>query len=142
MKLLDNPGRPWWAALAGPAGDSHGCCALGAVQMVAYLLLAAPFLLGIGLAYRAFWSGRDLNGLIVLKPPTFWLGAGVAGGLGAVYAVLGTLVVCDLFCRARPALTSRQSRSAGHSDRASSRTRGRVVSLTGSLLLWFGARRE
>jgi glycerophosphoryl diester phosphodiesterase len=139
MKLLDDPERPWWAALVGRAGEFPRLVALGAVQMVVYLLLAAPFLLGVWLAYRAFWSGRDLYGLMIVRPPAFWFGAAIAGGLAAVYAVLGGL----LFVRwlfALPSLLFEPEVSLRRALGSSfDRTRGRLVLPLGALVVWFVA---
>ena len=53
MKMLDDPGRRWWAAPRRPGRGVPAPGGAGAVQMVAYLVLAAPFLLAIWLVYRA-----------------------------------------------------------------------------------------
>ena len=88
MQLLAEGRLSWWQALSGSAGKFRRLLALGLRQFLAYLLLAIPFLALIGLAYWLYWRGKDLNGLIVLKPPEFWWGASVAGACIAVYSVM------------------------------------------------------
>jgi glycerophosphoryl diester phosphodiesterase len=88
MRLLADHRLRWWQALGGSSFRFPRLVALGVWQLMWFLVLAAPFLAGIGLVYWLLWSGRDLNGLIVLKPREFWIGVGLAGALAAVYAAL------------------------------------------------------
>ena len=88
MRLLADHRLRWWQALGGSSFRFARLMALGMRQLAWFLALAAPFLAGIGLVYWLLWSGRDLNGLIVLKPREFWIGVGLAGALAAVYAAL------------------------------------------------------
>jgi len=88
MRLLDNERVTWWQALTGPATHYPRLVWLGIRQLILYLLILTPFLLGIGALYFVLWRGRDLNGLLVLKPPVFWLGGALAGALLAVYSVI------------------------------------------------------
>lgn len=88
MRLLADRQLHWWHALGGAAGLFHRLVELGLRQLFAYLLLAVPFLAAIGLVYAALWAGRDLNGLIILRPPVFWIGSGLAVAIGLVYAAL------------------------------------------------------
>lgn len=62
--------------------------ALGTRQFLLLASLGTPFLLAVGAVYAALWSGFDLYYLTTTKPPRFWVGAGVAGLLLAVYGVL------------------------------------------------------
>jgi hypothetical protein len=63
-------------------------CVLALHQVAWYVLLALPFLVAACSVLFWLWSGKDVNGLIVLRPPVFWIGAGIAGGLSVVYGVL------------------------------------------------------
>jgi glycerophosphoryl diester phosphodiesterase len=85
----------WWQAFKSSTRLFHRLVHLGLLQLAMYLALAVPFLIGIGLAYWWFWSGKDLNGLTILKPPEFWWGAACAAALAAVYG----LVALGLFLR-------------------------------------------
>jgi glycerophosphoryl diester phosphodiesterase len=91
MNLLAKGHIFWWQAMAGSAAKFQRLLLLGLWQFAFYLLLATPFLAVIGIAYWLLWRGRDLNGLIVLKPPVFWWGAG-AGVSIAIYAALAYAV--------------------------------------------------
>jgi glycerophosphoryl diester phosphodiesterase len=88
MRLLAEPRLAWWQALLVSTGRLHQIVLLGFRQLVTVLGLAVPFLAAIGLVYLGLWSGRDIYPLVVLKPPVFWIGAGLAGLIGAVYAAL------------------------------------------------------
>ena len=88
MRLLADGNLVWWQALFASGRKFPGLIQLGLWQLLFYLLVAVPFLAGIGVVYWWFWSGRDLNGLVVLKPPEFWWGAGTAGALLLVYAIV------------------------------------------------------
>ena len=61
---------------------------LAARQCLILVVLAAPFLAAIGLAYWLVWSGMDLNYLVEVRPPEFWVGAGIAGFLAAIYGLI------------------------------------------------------
>lgn len=88
MRLLADGRLRWWQALLASGRMIPRLLQLGARQFVFFLLMAVPFVLGIGLAYWMLWRGRDLNGLIHLRPPVFWWGVLLAGGLLLTYAVM------------------------------------------------------
>ena len=136
MRLQADRHLGWGRGLAAAAFGFPKLVALGVVQAAAYLILALPFLAGVGLAYVAFWSGRDPNSLLVLRPPQFWLGAGVAAVLVAGYAVLaGRLFFRWLF--ALPILLFEPGVSvSGALRRSAERTRGRAWSLVGAIAAW------
>src|SRR4029078_6161493 len=48
--------------------------------------------IGIGAVYWLLWRGKDLNGLIILKPQAFWWGSILAGVIVAAYVVLALRV--------------------------------------------------
>jgi glycerophosphoryl diester phosphodiesterase len=78
MRLLVDERLKWWEALLASGPMFPRLIELGVRQLAFYLLLSLPFLAGIGGVYWWFWSGKDLNGLIILKPPEFWWGAALA----------------------------------------------------------------
>lgn len=61
---------------------------LAAYQCVVLLILAVPFLGAIGLVYWLVWSGLDLNYLVEVKPPRFWIGAGFAAVFATIYGAI------------------------------------------------------
>ncbi len=136
LRLLADRQLPWWHALGGAAGRFHRLLLLGLRQFGVYLLLALPFLLTIGIVYRLLWAGRDLNGLIVLKPPVFWMGAGLAAAIAAVYVALALrLFLRWLFAVPivlfEPPLAPRVALR-----RSTELTRGRLRRLAGALVAW------
>jgi glycerophosphoryl diester phosphodiesterase len=139
MRLLADRHLAWWQALTGAAGLFHRLLLLGVRQFGVYLLLAAPCLAVIAVVYGLLWRGRDLNGLIVLKPPVFWVGAGLAAAIGALYVALALrLLLRWLF--AVPAMLFESSvlpRDALH--RSTELTRGRLVPLAAAIAVWAGA---
>jgi len=90
MRLLADSQLHWWQALWGSREFAGRLVGLGARQLVFYLVLAVPVLAGIGLTYALLWHGRDLNGLIILKPPVFWMGISLAGLLTSAYLLLSS----------------------------------------------------
>jgi len=88
IRLLADDRLPWWKAFQGSTRMFPRLIFLGLRQFATYFALAIPFAALIALAYWLLWSGKDLNGLLVLKPPEFWWGAGFAAGLAVVYALL------------------------------------------------------
>ena len=55
---------------------------------LALAVVAVPFLALIALTYRLAWSGWDLNFLVEIRPPRFWIGGGIAAFLALAYAVV------------------------------------------------------
>jgi glycerophosphoryl diester phosphodiesterase len=87
MRLVADDRLPWWEALLASGRLFPRLIRLGGRQLGFYLILSVPFLLGIGGVYAWLWRGRDLNGLIVLRPPEFWWGVGLEAIIGAGYVV-------------------------------------------------------
>ncbi len=113
----------------------HKVVQLGIRQVATYILLAIPFTIGVGLAYLAFWSGEDLNRLVITRPPTFWYGAAVAGALVAVYVLLALW----LFLReilAIPIILYEKASPATALRTSAERTRGHMLSVMGAMLWW------
>ncbi len=84
--LLDRPARRSWHALALLVRRGPALVRLGLLQFILLLLAACPALLALAILYRVLWAGHDLNGLIVLKPPVFWIGLVAAAVVVALYA--------------------------------------------------------
>jgi glycerophosphoryl diester phosphodiesterase len=92
MRLLAEPRLAWWQGLLTSTGKLHRMALLGLRQLLTFFGLAVPFLAAIGIVYATLWAGRDIYPLVVLKPPAFWAGAGLAGLIAAVYlAIAGRL---------------------------------------------------
>ncbi len=86
--LLADRTLDWSGGLRTAARQFHRLFLLGMRQLVVYLALSLPFLAGIGIVYWWFWSGSDLNGMIILRPREFWLGGGLACALGGAYLIV------------------------------------------------------
>jgi glycerophosphoryl diester phosphodiesterase len=136
VQILADDRLRWWEGLTGSARLLRRLVQLGLRQLAMYAALAVPFLVGIAAAYWWFWQGRDLNGLIILKPPEFWWGAGCAALLAAAYGVLAL----RLFLRqlhAVPILTLETGTTVPASLRASAeRTRGTGWRTASALAAW------
>jgi glycerophosphoryl diester phosphodiesterase len=52
---------------------------LGAIKLVFWAVTLVPFLLPAILTYRIFLSGHDIYYYWTLRPPVFWLAAGIGG---------------------------------------------------------------
>jgi glycerophosphoryl diester phosphodiesterase len=129
LRLLADDRLHWWEAFRSSRQLFPRLVQLGLRQLAMYLAVAVPFLAGVGAAYWWFWSGKDLNGLIILKPPEFWWGAGIAAALLAVYgfAALGLflrqlyavpILILESGTSARSALQASAERSRGRHGRA------------------------
>ncbi len=114
-------------------------CVLALRQVAWYVLLALPFVIAATSVLFGLWSDEDLNGLVVLRPPVFWIGAGIAGLLLLGYGVLAL----GLFLRwllSVPALllgddTSTKQAMAVSSEAGRGRRRRLLAGLVGWLLL-------
>jgi glycerophosphoryl diester phosphodiesterase len=92
LRLLADDSLHWWEAFRSSPRAFFGLVRLGLVQLSMLLVIAIPFAASIALVYWWLWSGQDLNGLIILQPPQFWWGAGLASLL-----VVGFLACAALF---------------------------------------------
>lgn len=139
IRILANDRIAWWRALSSGAGLFPRLAYLGFLQLVVYLALAAPFLGGIALAYWWFWSGSDLNGLVILRPPHFWKGATIAGVLAVAYLLLATVWFCR-WLYAVPMLCVEPGQPVVAALRESARrSRGTFFVALLSLLAWAAA---
>jgi glycerophosphoryl diester phosphodiesterase len=86
--------------------------------------------------YWLFWSGKDLNGLIILKPPAFWWGAGIAGVIATAYVILAMWVFLRRLY-AVPILVFEPGTSISAALRSSiARSRSTIGRCTGAIALW------
>lgn len=90
MRLLADDQLRWWQALWGSGRLLPRLVRLGLRQLVVYVALALPFAAAIAVAYFGLWGDRDLNGLVVLRPPIFWTGVLTAAGLLLAYVMVAT----------------------------------------------------
>ena len=137
IRLLADDRLHWWEAFKSSTRFFPRLLQLGLRQLGLLLALAIPFLIGIGLAYWWFWSGKDLNGLIILRPPAFWQGAAVAGLFAIAFALVAAWVLLRQI-HAVPILTLEPATSARDALRTSAeRSRGTLLFSAGALAAWF-----
>jgi glycerophosphoryl diester phosphodiesterase len=129
----------WWQVVLSVARRLPRVLELGLRQAIRLFLLALPFAAAVGAVYLTLWRGRDLNGLIVMKPPVFWWGAVIAVALVAAYAVLAVRLLLR-WSLALPALLFEPGVAPARAMSLSvERTRGRLMRTAGAFLLWLGA---
>ena len=104
------------------------------VQAILYVLLAAPFAAAGVFAYARLWGAHDLNRLVVTRPPEFWRGVVVMGGVLLLFlAAAGGLYLRWLF--SIPAVLFEDATTAWAALRSSARrTRGRIGLLAVTVL--------
>jgi glycerophosphoryl diester phosphodiesterase len=136
IRLLADDRLHWWQAFQSSTRLFPRLVHLGLRQVALYLVLAVPFLAAVGVVYWLFWSGKDLNGLIILKPPEFWWGAALAAVIAAAY---GTLAL-HVFLRrlySVPILTFEPAMTVSEALRESiKRSRGTFWRCTGAIVAW------
>ena len=136
LRVLGDPPERATDALRGLVRDAQRILRLGGLQVGAALLVAAPLLAGAAWIVRGLWKGRDLNGLLVLKPPVFWTGVAAAAVpilLLVAIVVAGTLrwlFSLPIVLEERGLLPIRALRASAE------RTRGRRRSLLRALAGW------
>src|SRR6476620_7953468 len=136
LRLLADPSLHWWQAFQSSTKLFLRVVELRLRQLAVYLTLAAPFLAGIGVVYWLFWSGKDLNGLIILKPPAFWWGAAFAGVIAAAYILLALQVFLRRLY-AVPILVFESGLSISEALRESiERSRGNIRRCASALAIW------
>jgi len=112
---------------------------LGARQFLVFLALAAPFLAAIAGVLGWLWAGDDLNGLVVLRPPVFWIGVALGGCLAAGYAAIAGYFLLR-WLLALPAVLFEPDVGAAKAMRLSrQRTRGKLVAILRLVLAWLAA---
>ena len=136
IRVLADGRLHWWQAFKSSTGLLHRLIELGLRQLALYLALALPFLAGIGLVYWLLWHGKDLNGLIILKPPVFWLGAGLAGAIAVAYLLLALRCFLQRIY-AVPILTFESKTSPREALESSiERSRGRLFRTLSVIAAW------
>ena len=136
LRIFASDRLHWWSALRSSSGLLPHLVAVGVRQLVVYVLLAIPFLAGVGLAYWLFWSGSDLNGLIILRPPQFWSGAILAGLCCLAYLLLAArwflrwFLAVPILCIETGVSTSA---ALAESER---RTQGQLLHFAGTVATW------
>ncbi len=110
--------------------------ALGLRQLLFLTGLAAPFVAVIAGTLLWLWADYDLNGLIVVKPPVYWIGVVFSGFLAAIYALAGGYLALQwLF--ALPTVLFEPHIGAGEAMRLSrQRTKDGLLSILRLGLLW------
>jgi glycerophosphoryl diester phosphodiesterase len=111
---------------------------LGFLQIVAHLIAALPFLAAGGLLYLLLTQDRDINYLITVRPPAFWVGA-LAAGLIAVGGLLVFLMLRVRWIYSIP-ICMFEGRSAFASMRSSRKeAKGSFWRLVSLFLGWWAA---
>lgn len=136
LRLLADNRLHWWQAFHSSTKLFLRLVQLGLRQLGVYLALATPFLAGIAIVYWLFWSGKDLNGLIILKTPAFWWGAVFAGAIAAAYALLALQVFLRRLY-AVPILVFEPGLSVSQALRQSiERSRGTIAGCASAIAIW------
>jgi len=98
LRVLADPPRSVRSAVAGLVRAGPRLARLGLLQVGVGVVVAAPFAVATWCALQAVWGEADLNGMLALRPPEFWVGVAVAGALLlALAAVLLRLALRWLF---------------------------------------------
>jgi glycerophosphoryl diester phosphodiesterase len=137
LRLLAKHELHWWQAFRSSTKLLLRLVKLGFRQLAVYLILAAPFLIAIGAVYWRFWRGKDLNGLIILKPPAFWWGAILAGVIAAAYVLIALRVFLRRSLLAVPIMVFEPGLSVSQALRQSyERSRGTIWRSASALAIW------
>lgn len=137
LRLLASSGRAWWHGLALPARFLARLLFLGLQQLVALAVLAVPFLAALAGVYAMLWKGRDIYVLERMRPPVFWIGAGLAAVLVGGYAVLAARLILRWLLALPIALFESPGSSTSALRQSYQRTLGRHHVLFPALLAWF-----
>ncbi len=136
LEVLGEPARSAGQALKELPRHGQRVLRLGLLQLGLALLAALPLAACMLLAVRGAWAGRDINGLLILRPPEFWQ--------GVLWAVLPALLLVSVlvylglrWLLALPLLVADPALSPFAALRESARlTRGRHAAHVGALLRW------
>lgn len=134
--LLADRRATWWGVFQTLGKHFLPLLGLGLRQLAILILLAAPFLAAIGVVLTTLWQGRDLNGLIVLKPPVFWIAVAVGACLAAICALIGGYLMLRWLLALPAVLFEPDARGRRALVLSVRRMRGRLVSVFGLLLAW------
>jgi glycerophosphoryl diester phosphodiesterase len=136
LRVLGDPAETAGTALLRLVKDAQRLLRLGALEVGAALLVAVPLVAASAALVARLWAGRDLNGLLVLKPPEFWWGA--AAGALPLLLLAGLLAYGALrWLFALPIVLEEPWRLPVAAMRASAeRTRGRRLAHLRALAGW------
>ena len=127
----------WWDAAISIARRSPRLAGLGLRQFAVYLMIVGPAAFLAMIAILSLWAGRDINGLLVLKPPIFWIGVAVAGAILAVSGAIAFWFTLHRFFALSAILFEPDATPRLAMRSSIERTRGRRRSILITLLIWF-----
>ena len=133
---LARPRLTWWQVILSLVRHLAPVLVLGVRQALWLFAVALPFAAFIGGVYLLLWRGKDLNALMVMKPPVFWWGAGIAGALLLVYALLALRLLIRWMFALPIVLFGNGATPAQAMKLSADMTRGGVMRLAGSLAGW------
>jgi glycerophosphoryl diester phosphodiesterase len=137
MQIMLNPRLRWWSFNSSYFNLYQKLLRLGGIQLSVVLATALPFVGLVGLIYAMLWQGRDLNGLIILRPKEFWWGVGLAAVVVAAFVALGLFIVLR-WILALPILLSESKLSPRQSLRKSRESsRNNLSTMSACLIAWF-----
>lgn len=138
MMLLAQADLSWAGAMRKLLGRFARLMALGVLQCLIALAVVGPFVaVAAGLLW-AVWSGWDINGLIVLRPPRFWIGVGLAAPC-LLAGVVAALRLAVRWILALPVLLFEPGHPATASMRSSRvRTNGKRWGIFWRAIAWTG----
>lgn len=137
MQIMLNPRFRWWSINSRYLNLYQKLLRLGGIQLSVVLATALPFVGLVGWIYAMLWQGRDLNGLILLRPQEFWWGVGLAAVVVAAFVALGLFIVLR-WILALPILLSESKLSPRQSLRKSRESsRNNLSTMSACLITWF-----
>lgn len=136
LRILGDPPSTVGGTIRGLLHDGQRLLRLCALQIGAGVLLAIPFVLGALFAVKAIWGDRDLNGMLVLKPPVFWYGIAAAGVPLLILAVLLVGLTLRWLFALPILLEEPDTRPIVALRRSAERTRGRRLGHLRALAAW------
>jgi glycerophosphoryl diester phosphodiesterase len=136
LRVLGDPPASAGEVLRGLLRDGQRVFRLGGLQIGAALLVAAPLLAAMRLILKGLWGDRDLNGLLVLKPPVFWTGLAAAGVPALLLASLLAFGLLRWLFALPIVLEESGTRPFAALRRSAQRTRGRHLRHLRALAVW------
>jgi glycerophosphoryl diester phosphodiesterase len=136
LRVLGDPPASGADTLRGLLRGGHRLLRLGGLQIGTVLLIAAPLLVAMMLIVKGMWGDRDLNGLLVLKPPVFWQGVAAAAVPALVLAFLLVFITLRWLFALPILLEERGLRPFGAIRQSAQRTRGRHLRHLWALVRW------
>ncbi|MEW6250313.1 MAG: glycerophosphodiester phosphodiesterase family protein [Planctomycetota bacterium] len=139
MLLLADDAATWWGVYPALGKRLVSLLKLGLRQIVILVVLAAPFLAAAAGILKVLWAGSDLNGLLVLKPPVFWIGAVAGASLLAGWVLVGGYFVLRWLVALPIVLFEFGAVARKALQLSTDRLRGGLGSLLGLVLAWLAA---